>query len=217
MFPDFFNFRSARNRGALQRMIGNAVPPPLSKTIAALALPAIQAGRPELARQMIDYQRCQISANGSDPRAATISVSSRSLAPAATSDQVRRRMQVTRQRDTTGEQLLRRALDEIGLSYVVDAPPIAGSRSRADFVVQEARVAVYWDGCFWHACPEHGTYPKANADWWRDKLTANRLRDAATDRALRNAGWLPLRFWGHEDPQTAATAIAGAVRGRAAR
>jgi DNA mismatch endonuclease (patch repair protein) len=126
-------------------------------------------------------------------------------------------MQVTRQRDTTGEQLLRRALDEIGLTYVVDSAPIAESRSRADFVVHEARVAVYWDGCFWHACPEHGTYPKANADWWRDKLAANRLRDAATDRALRHAGWLPLRFWGHEDPQKAATAIAGAVRERAAR
>lgn len=217
MFPDFFNFTAASSRGALQRMIGNAVPPPLSMTIVALALPAIRGLRSDFARPVLDDQHRSKSPNGTGPRASNLPINSRSRTPAATSDDVRRRMQVTRQRNTNGEQLLCRALDKIGLRYVVDTPPIAGSRSRADVVVQEARVAVYWDGCFWHACPEHGTYPKANADWWRRKFAANRQRDDATDRALRDAGWLALRFWAHEDPAMAATTIAGAVRGRAAR
>jgi DNA mismatch endonuclease (patch repair protein) len=73
-------------------------------------------------------------------------------------------------------------------------------------------VAVYLDGCFWHACPEHGTWPKANSEWWRAKLETNRRRDVATTQALHRAGWQVFRFWAHESPDAAATLIADAVR-----
>lgn len=68
------------------------------------------------------------------------------------------------------------------------------------------------DGCFWHACPEHGASPKANAVWWRQKLEANVERDRDTDRRLEEAGWIPMRFWEHEDPVRAADLVEQQLR-----
>jgi DNA mismatch endonuclease, patch repair protein len=78
-------------------------------------------------------------------------------------------------------------------------------------VFPRAKVAVYVDGCFWHGCPSHGTWPKANADWWRNKIKTNQLRDADTDRQLKGAAWLAIRVWEHQDPEEAARIIAEAV------
>jgi DNA mismatch endonuclease (patch repair protein) len=69
-------------------------------------------------------------------------------------------------------------------------------------------VVIYVDGCFWHSCPEHGTLPKQNREWWSDKLTTNKSRDADTDTRLRADGWTVLRFWEHEDPEVAANIVA---------
>jgi DNA mismatch endonuclease (patch repair protein) len=78
-------------------------------------------------------------------------------------------------------------------------------------VFPRGRVAVYVDGCFWHGCPIHGTRPKNNAEWWREKIEANRARDRDTDRRLREAGWLPVRVWEHESADVAADRIVAAV------
>lgn len=131
--------------------------------------------------------------------------------PAATSTAVRQRMQVTRRRDTPGEVALRAALRRFGLRYRVDYP-LQGTRRRADVVFVRAQLAVFIDGCFWHGCPEHGTWPKRNADWWREKIEANRSRDQDTDRKLRAAGWKVLRFWEHTDPGLAAHDVVSALR-----
>lgn len=69
------------------------------------------------------------------------------------------------------------------------------------------RLAIFVDGCFWHGCPEHGTWPKANPAWWRNKIEANRARDVATNRELADAGWSVLRFWAHEEVDAAVAAI----------
>jgi DNA mismatch endonuclease (patch repair protein) len=135
----------------------------------------------------------------------------------ASSDIVRRRMQTTLRRDTPAELALRSAVHRAGLRYRVDLRPHSSVRGRADLVFQAARVAVYVDGCFWHACPEHGTWPKANADWWRQKIEANIRRDRESDRRLTEAGWLVLRFWEHENPAEAARVIVRQVRRRRAR
>jgi DNA mismatch endonuclease (patch repair protein) len=71
------------------------------------------------------------------------------------------------------------------------------------------------DGCFWHGCPEHGTWPKENADWWRSKIEANTARDRDTNSRLTAAGWQVIRVWEHEDPVAAANRISLAVRARA--
>jgi DNA mismatch endonuclease (patch repair protein) len=117
-------------------------------------------------------------------------------------------------RDTLPERAIRSELHRRGLRFRVDRAPLPGLRSRADIVFGPARVAVYVDGCFWHSCPEHGTKPKANAEWWDQKLRRNRERDAETDRALREHGWEVVRIWEHEDPVEAAERVWKLVRAR---
>lgn len=131
--------------------------------------------------------------------------------PEASSAEVRRRMRATRQRDTPGELAVRAALRSLGLRYRVDVT-LPGTRRRADVAFIRAKVAVFVDGCFWHGCPEHGTWPKANAVWWREKIETNRRRDKDTDITLRAAGWTVLRFWEHTDPTLAADCIAKALK-----
>lgn len=132
--------------------------------------------------------------------------------PAASSDDVRRRMEGQPRRDTKPELAVRRAVWRRGLRYRVDVSPIPGLRGRADMVFTRARVAVYVDGCFWHQCPQHATTPKANRRWWIDKLKANVERDRDTDRRLEEAGWIVVRVWEHENVDAAADRIAEAVR-----
>jgi DNA mismatch endonuclease (patch repair protein) len=115
-------------------------------------------------------------------------------------------------RDTAPELALRSELHRRGFRFRVDRPPLPGLRSRADIVFGPTRVAVYVDGCFWHSCPEHGTSPKANADWWEQKLKRNRERDAETNRALQESGWEVVRIWEHEDPGEAADRVIRAVQ-----
>ena len=69
------------------------------------------------------------------------------------------------------------------------------------------RLAVFVDGCFWHACPEHGTVPKANAEYWVAKLEANVIRDRRNDAELACAGWSVTRLWEHQDPREMADSI----------
>ncbi len=70
--------------------------------------------------------------------------------------------------------------------------------SKPDFVFPAVKLAVFVDGCFWHGCPLHGTQPKYNAKFWREKLARNRARDREVNRALRARGWRVRRIWEHE-------------------
>jgi DNA mismatch endonuclease (patch repair protein) len=120
-------------------------------------------------------------------------------------------MLATRRRDTPAETDLRRRLFAAGLRYRVDVA-VGGVRSRADIAFPGPKVAVFVDGCFWHGCPEHGTWPKANSEWWRAKIEGNRRRDADATQQLRDAGWTVLRFWTHDDMKLAAETVMRAVR-----
>lgn len=133
--------------------------------------------------------------------------------PEASSPAVRRRMQATPRRDTPCELAIRTALHKLGLRFRVDWC-LPGTRRRADIAFVGARVAVFINGCFWHGCPLHATWPKANATWWREKIEANRRRDADTDSRLRSNGWLVLRFWEHDDSAGAAKRIARVIRSK---
>ncbi len=123
-------------------------------------------------------------------------------------------MKAAKQRNTTPELALQAALSELGLTYMIDCNPITGLRRRADVLFEAEKVAVFVDGCFWHGCPIHGTWPKANAEFWRDKIDTNRLRDANTDYKFAEAGWSVLRVWEHEDPKEAAKRILEVVSDR---
>jgi DNA mismatch endonuclease, patch repair protein len=131
--------------------------------------------------------------------------------PGPSSTQVSTRMSVARRRDTAPEVALRRELHARGFRYRV-AYPVPGQRRRTiDITFTRLKVAVMVDGCFWHGCPEHGTRPRSNSEWWQAKLTANATRDADTDRILEGLGWCVIRIWEHEDPQSAADRVSRAL------
>jgi DNA mismatch endonuclease (patch repair protein) len=70
-------------------------------------------------------------------------------------------------------------------------------RVRPDFVFRRHRLAVFVDGCFWHACPYHRTKPRTNRAFWSEKIAANRKRDRIVGQGLASAGWRVLRIWEH--------------------
>jgi DNA mismatch endonuclease (patch repair protein) len=122
-----------------------------------------------------------------------------------------------RQKSTGAELDLRRALYARGLRYRLQMALLSKPRRVADIVFPGARVAVFVDGCFWHGCPLHGTWPKENADFWRAKIETNRARDEDTDRRLHAAGWEVVRVWAHEPASEAAGRIERVVRNRRKR
>jgi DNA mismatch endonuclease (patch repair protein) len=107
-------------------------------------------------------------------------------------------------KDSRGEVLLRRELHRLGLRF---RKHLRGLPGTPDIAFTRARIAVFFDGCFWHACPDHGVLPKTNSAWWKAKLDGNKERDRRKDKALRELGWLPMHVWEHEDPAEAALQI----------
>jgi DNA mismatch endonuclease (patch repair protein) len=110
---------------------------------------------------------------------------------------------------TKPELVLRRELHRRGLRYRVNHPQLPG---RPDIAFTRAKVAVFVDGCFWHRCPEHGTMPRNNRDWWQTKLDRNVARDRVKDAALADLGWTVLHVWEHEPPLVAADRVEQAWR-----
>jgi DNA mismatch endonuclease (patch repair protein) len=108
-------------------------------------------------------------------------------------------MRANRRTDTKPELALRHALHRLGYRYRKDyrLDLDGGRRVRPDIAFTARKVAVFVDGCFWHACPEHGSKPRANDWYWGPKLIKNVERDRVNDAALILAGWTVVRLWEH--------------------
>jgi DNA mismatch endonuclease (patch repair protein) len=108
-------------------------------------------------------------------------------------------MRANRRTDTKPELALRHALHRLGYRYRKDyrLDLDGGRRVRPDIAFTARKVAVFVDGCFWHACPEHGSKPRANEWYWGPKLVRNVERDRINDAALILAGWTVVRLWEH--------------------
>lgn len=102
---------------------------------------------------------------------------------------------------------LRRELHRRGLRYRVQVHVPGNRRRRIDIAFTRAKVAVLVDGCYWHGCPDHGTRPVTNREWWDWKIQRKRERDADTNRLLEEHGWIVVRVWEHEDPVEAAEKV----------
>lgn len=124
--------------------------------------------------------------------------------PPPSSDQVSAVMKRVRTKDTAPELALRKLLFSVGLRYRIHYKPqsVALGRSNINIAFPGAKLAVFIDGCFWHGCPDHGTIPKANGDWWAEKLQSNRTRDERVTAVLQAAGWNVLRLWTHQSPES---------------
>ena len=121
-------------------------------------------------------------------------------------------MRANRRTDTKPELALRHALHQLGYRYRKDfrLDLDSGRRVRPDIVFTARKVAVFVDGCFWHACPEHGSKPKANEWYWTPKLVRNVERDRINNAALQLAGWTVVRLWEHVPLDEAITTVVAA-------
>ncbi|MBJ7330466.1 MAG: very short patch repair endonuclease [Solirubrobacteraceae bacterium] len=128
-------------------------------------------------------------------------------------------MRANRRRDTKPELQLRSLLHARGLRFRVDFPVRVEGYARPirpDVVFTRARVAVEWNGCWWHGCddPACSDGPRStvqNGEYWLPKIKGNRERDARKSAALRSSGWTVLSFWGHDNLEEAAAIIEAAV------
>lgn len=68
-----------------------------------------------------------------------------------------------------------------------------------DFYFPRQKLAVFVDGCFWHACPACARRtPQTRRAFWRRKIEGNRRRDERVRRKLRASGCHSMRIWEHE-------------------
>lgn len=69
---------------------------------------------------------------------------------------------------------------------------------KPDFVFRKDRLALFVDGCFWHACPLCCRHPASNQKFWSEKMRKNRARDRYVTRQLSERGWKVVRLWEHQ-------------------
>ena len=123
-----------------------------------------------------------------------------------------KRMAATKGRDNPRELAIRSALHRRGLRFRVHCCVIPGTKRTVDILFPKSKTAVFLDGCFWHNCPEHGTWPKSNSKWWSEKLLANKARDENTNKRLKEAGWKVIRVWEHHSVDEAFDIILTALK-----
>ncbi len=133
--------------------------------------------------------------------------------PNAASEGRAANMRAIRRTGTKPEITLRSALHRLGYRYRKDhrLDLAGGVRVRPDIVFTARKVAIFVDGCFWHACPQHGRAPTVNEWYWAPKLRRTVERDRAADVALAAAGWQVVRLWEHTPLDDATAAVIAAV------
>ena len=105
------------------------------------------------------------------------------------------------------ELAIRTSLHRAGARYRVNYPLPEMPRRSADLAFPRLKIAVFLDGCFWHACPLHDPGLKNNSEFWTQKRLRNQMRDQETNQRLRDQGWLVLRYWEHEEAETIVASI----------
>lgn len=116
-----------------------------------------------------------------------------------TPEQRSKNMKAIRSKDTSIEQILRKALWRKGFRYRKNYKELPGS---PDIVITKHRIAIFCDSEFFHGKDwealkfrlENGS----NSTYWIKKITRNMERDKENEQALRFREWTVLRFWGED-------------------
>ena len=104
-------------------------------------------------------------------------------------------MSAIKSRDTRLELAVRQALWRMRLrGYRVSPRGIPG---RPDVYFSRKKIAVFVNGCFWHACDKCYKRPRTNVAFWRAKARANKERDQRTRKQLEDLGVRVIVLWEH--------------------
>jgi DNA mismatch endonuclease, patch repair protein len=97
-------------------------------------------------------------------------------------------------KNTSQEILLAAILKNLGFKFQKHIKDLPGC---PDLVLSRQRIAIFANGCFWHAHKDcrRAALPTTNRNFWSEKIAGNRKRDERQKRLLRKMGWKVLTFW----------------------
>ena len=99
-----------------------------------------------------------------------------------------------RNKDTKPEELVRKYLFSQGFRYRKNDARLPG---KPDIVLPKYKTVIFVNGCFWHkheGC-KYFVWPKNNADFWKNKIEGNVIRDDKNYQQLKELGWKVLIIW----------------------
>ncbi len=121
------------------------------------------------------------------------------MADVLTKEQRKKNMKRIRDRDTKIELILRKALWNKGYRYRKNFDKLPG---KPDIVLTKYKIAIFCDGEFFHGKDwevlKRRLCNSNNAEFWLNKISKNRKRDAEINKKLIFLGWTVIRFWGND-------------------
>lgn len=93
--------------------------------------------------------------------------------------------------ETTVRKILRR-------NHIVYRSQYLALPGKPDFFLPNYKTVIFVDSCFWHGCRYHGTNPKSNKTFWKNKIDRNKSRDAEINRLYKKLNIKVLRIWEHQ-------------------
>lgn len=99
-----------------------------------------------------------------------------------------------RSKNTKPEVKLRKELFMLGYRYRINKKGLPGS---PDIVLPKYRTAIFVNGCFWHGHKDckYYTVPETNTEFWTDKVSKNKERDALNNQRLESLSWSIITIW----------------------
>lgn len=96
-------------------------------------------------------------------------------------------------KETKLEIIVRKFLFNHGFRYRKNDKRYPG---KPDIVLPKYKSIIFVNGCFWHGhdCPA-GKLPETRHEFWKDKITKNKLRDKKNIQQLQSDGWRVIVLW----------------------
>ncbi|MFA5157880.1 MAG: very short patch repair endonuclease [Patescibacteria group bacterium] len=104
-------------------------------------------------------------------------------------------MSKVRNKNSKIEVGFRKKLWKAGFRYRKNSPKYFGN---PDLVLKKYKTVIFIDSCFWHGCKDHGSMPKTNKKFWKEKIKHNIERDREVDAHYAKIGWNNIRIWEHD-------------------
>jgi DNA mismatch endonuclease (patch repair protein) len=97
-------------------------------------------------------------------------------------------------KDTSAEIRVRSLTHRLGYRFRLHRKDLPG---KPDLVFPSKKKVIFVHGCFWHghACARGARIPKANRDYWIEKIRKNVERDQKNHTLLNSLGWKVLVIW----------------------
>lgn len=95
---------------------------------------------------------------------------------------------------TKPEEIVAKYLFSQGFRYRRNVKKLPGT---PDIVLKKYKTVIFVNGCFWHmheGC-KYFVWPKDNAEFWKNKLLANKERDEKEQEDIEELGWKVIVVW----------------------